>query len=275
MKRLVILLLVGLTLSNAARAQYNGGGERRESHGGGREMAGEAGSALTVFSESGDRFQLLVNGVKQNAQPQTRIRIEHLPQVGNELQVIFDDNRTPAITKRISFMDPVEGKAINLTLKIVRDRDGRARIVLHKLTPLEAGYRGEEGEYVMNYGHDDDHRMGDRDRNDNHHQAPPPAPPAPAAMDPQSFSDAKQAIAGSSFDDTKLSTAKTIAANNYFTTDQVIEICKIFSFDDSRLAFAKVAYKRTVDNGAYYKVNAVFSFDSNKDALNNYVSKNR
>src|SRR5436190_2233069 len=91
--------------------------ERRNDHGYDKHRVDsycEPGSALSVFSENGDRFLLIINDIRQNTFPQARVRIEGLPQVTNEVQIIFDDNRTQAIQKRITFSDPVEGKAINL-----------------------------------------------------------------------------------------------------------------------------------------------------------------
>ena len=274
LKRLSLIAVLLLSSTIVVNAQEGRGGEHREGRPGeGRMMNVETGSALTVFSESGDRFYLILNGVKQNSAAQNRVRIEALPQVENEIQIIFDDNATPEISRRISFADPVDGRAVNLTLKIVRERDGRAKLVFFKLTPLEHEYRGEQGEYIMRYGHDEQRILSGG--NTTVIVQPAPTPPAPAAMDAASFADAKQAIAGNSFDDGKLSTAKTIANTNYFTTDQVIEICQLFSFDDSKLAFAEYAFKRTVDNNSYFKVNSAFSFDATKTKLNDYVNKNR
>ncbi len=289
MKRSALLfLIVALPLMSFGqnkRNYYNqnqGGGQRNnysDNRGDGRGGNGyngydancEAGSALTIFSENGERFLLMINGVKQNMYADSRVRIEGLPQVTNDIQIIFDDNVTPAISKRITFVDPVEGKAVALTIKLERDRNNRPRLAFHKLSTLERDYRGERNEYIMHYGED----RGHTPRQINNTPPPPPLPPAPTPMDMQTFASAKQAIKGSSFDDTRLSTAKSIANNNYFTTDQVIEICRLFSFSDSKLAFAKYAFKKTVDNNNYFKVNSVFSFDSDKQALNEYVNANR
>ena len=271
-KKVLLLLIIALPLLAVAqqkRNNYGHGGPR----GGYYEMQGQPGSALTIFSENGERFFLILNGIKQNAFPQSKIRIEDLPNVVNDIQIIFDDNQTPAINKTITFMDPVEGKPVNLGMKLVRDRSGYAYLVFNRMNSLEHDYRGEQGEYIMHYGRDS------RDPRYDHgaHQVniPPPPPPAPMSMDNQSFADAKKAIAGSSWDETRLSTAKTIFATNYLTTDQVMQICKIFSWEDSKLDFAKFAYKKTVDNNNYFKIGSIFSWDSNKTALNDFINANR
>ena len=279
MKRNTLLILcmmiIPLLSFGQDRKGYNhhDGGNYDQNGGGRAQTMGEAGSALTVFSENGDYFYLMINGIKQNMNAQTRVRVEMLPMVTNDIEIVFDDNSTRAIRRTINFVDPIDGQAINLTLKIVRERDGDAKLRFYRAQPLERGYHAEQNEYVMSYGRD------------NHTQPtqvivntpppPPPVPVGPSAMDNRSFDDAVQAIKGAAFDESKLSTAKTIANSNYFTTDQVITICQQFAFDDSKLNFAKYAFKKTLDNSAYYKVNSVFSFDSDKQALNDYVNKNR
>ncbi len=279
MKRNTLLLLFVMALPMMAPAQqykknYDNHDNRRGGNGGnngGRQTYGEAGSAVTIFSESGERFQLILNGVKQNNYPQTRVRIEDLPFVDNDIQILFDDNVTPAINKRITFLDPVEGKAVNLVMKLTRDRGGYPRLCFVKMGNLEHDYRGEQGEYVMHYGRDNDHRHTEV----NVVPPPPPPPPAPMAMDNTSFTAAVQAIKSSNWDETRLSTAKTIVANNYFNTDQVIQICKLFSWEENKLTFAEYVFKKTVDNNNYFKVNSVFQWDDNKTKLNDYVTANR
>lgn len=95
------------------------------------------------------------------------------------------------------------------------------------------------------------------------------------AMNSRDFAAAKQTVDEASFEETKLSTAKTILTSNCFNTTQVIEICKLFGFEQSKLDFAKFAYGKTTDPGNYFKVNNVFSFDASKTELNNYISGNR
>jgi hypothetical protein len=91
------------------------------------------------------------------------------------------------------------------------------------------------------------------------------------SMDAASFGKAKQTIESKGFDDTKLSTAKQVAKANCLTTDQILEIMKIFGFEDSRLEFAKYAYDFCFDQNNYYTVGEGFSFDSSTEELNEYI----
>jgi hypothetical protein len=85
------------------------------------------------------------------------------------------------------------------------------------------------------------------------------------------FNAAVQSIEDADFENTKLSTAKTIVGANCLTTDQVISICNLFGFEDTKLQFAKFAYSKTYDKGNYFKINKVFDFDASKETLNRFV----
>lgn len=264
-----LLIFVTPILSFAQPAN----GERRQEGQGRRD---DESSTLSIFSENGEQFLLVLNGVSQNTMPTSKIRVERLPKYGNEIEIIFADNRTPAIRKTITIADPVDNKAVNMTLKLVRNREGYPRLKFQKCTEVEHDYHPDRDEYVMNYGQQmqNNNAVGaynnnaTRSYNDNVQAQPA----GPVAMDPGTFNEVKKTIANTSFDDGKLSVAKTILNTNYFTTNQVIEICKLFSFDDGKLDFAKAAYSKTIDNNNYFKVNNVFSFDSNKQALNDFIS---
>jgi hypothetical protein len=223
-------------------------------------------STLSVFSENGEQFFLMLNGISQNNTPVSKIRIEGLPQYGNDIRIMFPDGRTPEISKRVNITDPVDGREVNMTLKIVRDRDGYAKLKFQKCSEIDHYYRPEQDEYVMNYGQPQQANISSGRsygmQAGQGNVVMQPASTGPVAMDPQTFHDAKQSIANASFEDTKLSTAKTILAANYVSTDQVVEICRLFSFENSKLDFNN-----------YYKVGSVFDFDSNKQALNDFISR--
>lgn len=85
------------------------------------------------------------------------------------------------------------------------------------------------------------------------------------------FADAKKSIEGKPFEETKLTMAKQIGRDRCFSTDQVKTIMGVFSFEESKLDFAKWAYERTHDLGNYYKVNDAFNFSSSIDDLNEYI----
>jgi hypothetical protein len=62
------------------------------------------------------------------------------------------------------------------------------------------------------------------------------------------------------------------------STDQIIEIVNLFSFEENKLDYAKFAYSKCVDKNNYFIVNDAFSFSSSTDELTEYIesiSKNK
>ena len=90
-------------------------------------------------------------------------------------------------------------------------------------------------------------------------------------MSPTEYADAKKSIESKSFEETKMTTAKQVGRDRCFTSDQVKGIMGTFSFEDTKLEFAKYAYERTYDIGNYYKINDAFSFESSVEELNQYT----
>ncbi len=96
-----------------------------------------------------------------------------------------------------------------------------------------------------------------------------PAPAQPAArcassMAPASFSKAKDNISSNSFEDSKMTVAKQVTKANCMTAAQIAEVMGLFSFEDSKLQFAKYAFDFCFNQGDYYEVNAAFTFFSNR-----------
>jgi hypothetical protein len=106
--------------------------------------------------------------------------------------------------------------------------------------------------------------------------APAPAPAQPAgrcatSMASASFSKAKDNISGNSFEDSKMTVAKQVTKANCMTAAQIAEIMSLFSFEDSKLQYAKYAYDYCFNQGDYYEVNTAFTFESSIEDLNQYL----
>jgi hypothetical protein len=94
-----------------------------------------------------------------------------------------------------------------------------------------------------------------------------------AAMTPSNFETMKKSVESKPFSETKMSTAKIATKNNCVSVNQVKEICKLFSMDEDKLAYAKYAYDYCVDKGNYFQVSEVFSFSTTTDEFNEFLEK--
>lgn len=88
------------------------------------------------------------------------------------------------------------------------------------------------------------------------------------------FTEIKESINSNSFEDTKLSVAKENAENKCFSSQQVHDIMKLFSFEKNRLSFAKYAYNYVYDKDNYYKTYKAFDFESSINELKESINQN-
>lgn len=102
---------------------------------------------------------------------------------------------------------------------------------------------------------------------------PPPTPPqiVGSCMEENDFNEALRLISKESFDSSKLTAAKQVSTSNSMCTQQIVTVCRVFSFESNKLEFAKFAYKNCVDKNKYYLLNEVFSYDSSKRELDEYI----
>jgi len=87
------------------------------------------------------------------------------------------------------------------------------------------------------------------------------------------FESIKKSISSKSFEDSKLTLAKQISDSKCLSSSQVRDIMKLFSFEQTKLEFAKYAYKKVIDKDNYYLVNDAFQFENSIEELNEYIGK--
>jgi hypothetical protein len=116
---------------------------------------------------------------------------------------------------------------------------------------------------------------GNNGNNGNNNQQPsrPPRPEdnAPRAVSDETFAAMKETIRRESFDDSRLSIARSIIDQNYFTAAQAKELTQLFVFEANKLAIAKYMYGKTIDRKNYFIVYPVFTFAKTKDELAEYI----
>lgn len=122
-----------------------------------------------------------------------------------------------------------------------------------------------------------------------HHPAPRPAPaarPHPAgrpipmhnyytpAMSPAAFANLKATLANTPFDSSRLKVAEHAIAHNHVSSQQVLELMHMFTFESNRLSLAQFAYPYTVDKNNFFIVHNAFSFSSSTQKLNTFIAQN-
>lgn len=93
----------------------------------------------------------------------------------------------------------------------------------------------------------------------------------PIVISQNDFGMLRNSIANKSFESTKLEIAKQALQRFNFNTQQVAEMMRLFTFESSKLDFAKAAYNKTVDKNRYFIINDEFTFSSSISELNRYI----
>lgn len=293
---------------------------------------------LIFFTEQGERFSVILNGILQNEKPETNIKITDLPAPSYKLKVIFEDEKLPQLDKTLYFnqgtettftikrnnkneyvvrflnevailqaprqapaqrvvvyhtepatttttttvtspggtgvglnvTDPYSGANINVNMNL----GGVATQTTTTTTTTTSGSGYQDVEYRErvviqddNYQHPRHDGQGERYEMQGYNGEYG----CPWPMSPADFADARNTISSKSFEDSKLAIAKQIIQSNCLLSSQVKELMLLFTFEETRLDFAKFAYGYTLDLGNYYKVNDAFTFESSIEELDSYI----
>lgn len=94
---------------------------------------------------------------------------------------------------------------------------------------------------------------------------------SPVCLQTEQFARILQSIASQPFESSRLQIANQVSASNALTSEQVAAIMGVFSFESTRLDFARMAYHRVIDPQNYFIVNNAFRFSSSIDELYQYI----
>lgn len=109
---------------------------------------------LTIFSESGDKFFLILNGEQMNDIAQTNLRVEDLNQPYYSAKIIFENKALQEITKNNLSLQDVDGVFCDVTYKIKKDKNNTNKMKMNFFSqiPVQQNYVAPSNVYVMHYG---------------------------------------------------------------------------------------------------------------------------
>lgn len=91
-------------------------------------------------------------------------------------------------------------------------------------------------------------------------------------MNDQAFHHLKKSIKAQWFSDGQMAVFSQAASSNYFTSIQVKELIRLFTFSGEKLEVAKIAYTQTLDPENYFLVYESLEWNSSIHQLNNYIA---
>lgn len=282
---------------------------------------------VILFTENGEKFTVILNGLRQNEKPETNVKVNNLPAPQYKLKVIFEDPRLGEQSYNL-FLE----LGMERTFSINKNSKGKYTLRFISAVPLASAPVAPATQQVVNYDpsgvqpnysnsqtvvqqttttttNPDNFNMGvnvdgmgvNINVNGNgmnmntsgttttttttttNLNTPPPAYlpgyggpiGCPMPMLEQDFNDLKSTIASKSFEETKMTIAKQVLLDHCLLASQVKQLINLFTFEESKLEFAKYAYDYTYDRGNYFKVNDCFTFESSIEELNNYISSKK
>ncbi len=243
-------------------------------------------SNLTVFSEEGTPFYLILNGVRQNANPQTNICVNGLTNSYYTTKIIFSNQNMPVLEKKYLMVVDANGHKGEATYKIHRKKNGKLVLHFYSFTPAFEIMPPPQNVQVVTYNTNPMPNIiysettttttsttgGGNIHNSNQSEVVYVDDYTCYPMEPERFYYAIQSIKNKNFSDTQLTLAKQITNSNCLTVLQLKEIANIFSFEETKLEFAKYAYHYCYDPENYWQMNDIFSFESTTDELNKYIN---
>lgn len=231
-------------------------------------MAGHQGE-IAILSGNGEAFYVMVNGTFRNYHPQSNVSMQLSTDQMHNVRVIGANNNFSLDQHLVAKPDR------KMTYRIHRQYGMYQLVFVHE-TPLYNN--GGSGFYPPNpYGNGCD---GHPYPGSHPHGQPTgyPGNNGPGqyyggyqAMTSAELDNLKRAVEHESFSDDKLRVAKAAAKSKYMRVSQIKEIARFFTFSDEKLEFTKAAYANCVDKSNYYEVMEVFTFSSDKRALQEFI----
>ena len=286
---------------------------------------------VIFFTEEGERFTVVMDGIQFNEQAETNVKITDVTPSAHSVKILFDNPRIEPIKKNLFLETP--NKEQTFVIKKNKKGDYKIRfrgeteiavqqepnpdpgpassvstrqVVTTQSTTVQQtvttptsnktnsdnvniGINVQEGANNVNFNFNvSSTTTQSTETSVNSHQetviedTPPPPPPIPGyngpygcpyPMEQGAFQSAVASIKSKSFEDTKMTIAKQITKSNCLSVKQVKEILQQFTYEDSKLEFAKFAYKYTCDIGNYFMVNDVFTFESSIEELTEFIDQ--
>lgn len=295
------------------------------------------GVTISFFSENGERFWVVLDGIRQNDDPQTNVEILNVSKSYLKAKVIFEDDKINSVSGTVTTRD-VDNKPMNTVYILTRRHPLSGRI--GKMRMRISSF--EEAPVVKN-------NMPTKAPTDSQNTISPSQDSKVAASQPmvnpesqniqvtinipvikeemkevvttpeiietisvqtpkvpvsnkptqpemgansltqegtrEEEKDICPVLSNSDFDafmsqvnnqrfeNTKLDMAEQLLTFNCLKTSQLKTILQAFSFENTKLDFAKSAYLKTIDQNRYFTINDVFTFSSSISELNEYIKK--
>ncbi len=109
-------------------------------------------SNLIVFAEQGEKFWLILNGVKQNVDPQTNVKVTGLNAPNYKAKIIFENNNLPDLDENVYLMDGGNPMIGEYTYNIKTNNKGKYVMRGVSAVPIAQALPPAVGQTVIVFG---------------------------------------------------------------------------------------------------------------------------
>ncbi len=151
----------------------------------------------------------------------------------------------------------------NTLMEIIVDRRNRLRVSEKINRPKRSCGHQNKGQNCCDNDRDNYYEDNGYNWNKNHN----------ATLSQHEFNKIERLIRKQSFESAKMDIAKQALQYNWMTSKQVRDIMYLFSYESSKLSFAKYAFYYTIDKERFYRVNDAFTYRSSVAELEAFLSR--
>lgn len=213
---------------------------------------------LVVFSNEGEPFTLILDGLKENQTPQTNVRVVGLDLKVYQVKVIFQNHKLKDVNTTLTFFRTGKECVFGLNKK------GSKKHTMDYVSEKEIdGFLTSNPPPVTN------NSLAPVET-----QALTPEPITQAnnvnTTNASSFQTTLANITSQPTDAEKLTTALAVLQTHTFSVNEIKQVMALFSSEQSRLAFAKQVCTKTKDPAVYTAIMDAFLNQTVKQELQNF-----
>lgn len=220
-------------------------------------QAWSQGTSVTVYSAKGEKFTLQVNGVTQNSKPETRVSAGHVGGPMVKVKVFLEETAIPPITKSVM-------NKPNAEFFFVLQKNEKGKYILQATSDDLSDQKKDEKETAdtgeSKAGNDNSVKetkttTETTEKTKTETTGTEKTSRCDTPMADGDFYASLGAMSHQPFEPGKISSAKNLVKKHCLTASHIREVINIFSYEKSKLDFAKFAYDFVYDPANYEEVN--------------------
>jgi hypothetical protein len=265
---------------------------------------------INVFSDKGERFWVVINGIKQNAKASQHVKVTNLTGTFWKMRVVFENQNIPEVSQNVGTTEENQ----EFTYQVKKNRKEEYVIRIFSVAPISNASNAEvtipyhatelppvttttttpNSEFKTNIEIKEKDETGfslkvdekgfDLKVNVKDEGTPNNTPPNNnpsnnnnsanncwSPMNANEFAEAKRLVKKETFEENKMQVAQQFTRKNCLTIAQIKEIAQSFTFEENKFDYVKFAYNFCYDRKNYYQLGEIFTFSHTKDDLNDFL----